>query len=1211
MTKFRIETGWKSALLTCALLFSGGLSGAVSATAQAPVVTTRTTLSTTLSGVAGKIAANKFGDVFQGSTFSDTVYEFPANGAAPIALFKLNTAYTGTGAAVGGVAVDANQNLYVTALFLTASSSSDSAIYELPYVNGSYPATYTLSAPVAACGANPTTVCAWGNFLSGIDGYYYGAWDFAIDGNGAGYLVTDYDGSSSSTNSGNNIYTCSAACEAHTSGAGPTIVAANLPHPVLSLAVDSAGDVFYADGSSHVYEVPAGTSTSVALGGSFNQTIGVSVDHAGNLYVTDCGALYELPLTNGSHSSVAPFEIVPLPGASTRTSGGGYNGGGVAVDREGNLYAATGFANLYKYSRNSGVFAAAVAPSGTSALTFNVVFNSTVTSTGVTATGAQAGDFQISASTCAAGGTPGSTCTFLATFQPAGVGLRRAGLIVSDSAGDSVPLALTGVGQGAGITVDPGAVTTVGTGFKAAAGVAVDTSGNLFVADSSAGTVYEYPAGTQMQTAIGTGFSAPTGLAVDGGGNLYVADAGGAGASGRILEIPLVAGAYSSASQTTIATGLGTLGGLFVDSYGTVFAADSTNKDVFSIPRAQFGQPGGATFGTGLTAPSDVAVDANGTLYIADPPANQVVLISAEGAQSTAGTGLSAPTGVAVDASGSVLIADQGNQRLVRVPNEAGVLNPNDQIAISTTISAPYAVRLDASGNLAVTDNNANVLVSVNRAQGSIVFSNVNVNTTSGAQPAYLSSEGTSSLGLSSPLYTAPTSPFSLMQGTPACTPGSTLAAGFSCQLSAAFSPTAPGPQSITTPFSVTALNTASPSLTLTGSGLQLTTPTVTLQQTSPAGQPQYGQSVVFTATVSGAVGTPAGNVVLFVDGSQQPGKPLSAGTATFTLSGLSGGQHTLYAQYPGDGVNYAAATSTPSLVIMVAQATSSTTVAIATTAIAPLSAAVGDPITFSSTLLPGSPGFFSGTVNYVSGGVTLASAPVVAGTGGTYTASITTTNVPAGNYQVTAVYTGNANYISSISTNSVGLQVVAISSEITLTPASTSITASAGKSGSTVITLGSLAGFQGGVDFKCTNLPAYATCQFNPAVLTLLASSTSTPLTVPSLTTTLTVSVNQPPLVTPTSISFGGSLLLALLLFGFRDLRKSWRLATAGLAAVFLLALMTAGLTGCGSATSTTTKGTFPVTVTAVGTPSVPATAPTSSANNATASFTLNVTVQ
>ena len=71
------------------------------------------------------------------------------------------------------------------------------------------------------------------------------------------------------------------------------------------------------------------------------------------------------------------------------------------------------------------------------------------------------------------------------------------------------------------------AITTLGGGFRSPVGVAVDGSGNVYIADYDNNAVKEMPAGcasSSCVTSLGGGFGHPSGVAVDGSGNVYVAE---------------------------------------------------------------------------------------------------------------------------------------------------------------------------------------------------------------------------------------------------------------------------------------------------------------------------------------------------------------------------------------------------------------------------------------------------------------------------------------------------------------------------------------------------------------------------------------------------------------------------------------------------------------------------------------------------------------
>ena len=106
-----------------------------------------------------------------------------------------------------------------------------------------------------------------------------------------------------------------------------------------------------------------------------------------------------------------------------------------------------------------------------------------------------------------------------------------------------------------GVVSSTSTVNTIGSGFNFPIGVAVDGSGNVFVADYGNNAVKEIVAlGGFHSTVntIGSGFSSPIGVAVDGSGNVFVADAG----NNAVKEIVAVGGVVSaSLTVNTIVSG--------------------------------------------------------------------------------------------------------------------------------------------------------------------------------------------------------------------------------------------------------------------------------------------------------------------------------------------------------------------------------------------------------------------------------------------------------------------------------------------------------------------------------------------------------------------------------------------------------------------------------------------------------------------------------
>jgi hypothetical protein len=166
------------------------------------------------------------------------------------------------------------------------------------------------------------------------------------------------------------------------------------------------------------------------------------------------------------------------------------------------------------------------------------------------------------------------------------------------------------------------------------------------------------------------------------------------------------------------------------------------------------------------------------------------------------------------------------------------------------------------------------------------------------------------------------------------------------------------------------------------------------------------GQSVTFTATVTGSGGTPTGTVT-FRDGTTAIGtSALSGNTATFTTSTLARGSHSITAVYSGDS-NFNTSTS-PTLTQTVNKGSTTTTV---TSSINP--SASGQSITFTATVSPVAPasGTLGGIVTFRDGTTSIGTGTLSGGI-----ATLTTSSLSVGTHSITAVYAGNVNFNTSTS---------------------------------------------------------------------------------------------------------------------------------------------------------------------------------------------------
>jgi len=220
------------------------------------------------------------------------------------------------------------------------------------------------------------------------------------------------------------------------------------------------------------------------------------------------------------------------------------------------------------------------------------------------------------------------------------------------------------------------------------------------------------------------------------------------------------------------------------------------------------------------------------------------------------------------------------------------------------------------------------------------------------------------------------------------------------------------------------------------------TTANTTTAVVSSVSSSVFGQSVTFTATISASntqAGAPTGTVQFQIDGGSA-GNPVSVNTtgsvttASFSATTLAVGSHTVTANYSGDSI-FASSSG------VLADGQSVTKAGTSTKVIASANpSSSGQAVTFTATVTvtgTGNPATVNptGVVNFFDGGTIIAQ-KTLNSTGGTTTASISSSGLSAGNHTITAAYAGDNDYLTS--TAGMMQRVNGLSGAFTTSPVST-----------------------------------------------------------------------------------------------------------------------------------------------------------------------------
>jgi sugar lactone lactonase YvrE len=632
----------------------------------------------------------------------------------------------GTGAAQRALARNYVLPLLLIVLaLLTAINVRAQSTYE-PY-------TFTTFAGLPPGSADGTGSAARFNSPSGV----------AVDSAGNTY-VADTVNSTIRKITPAGVVTTFAGLAGSTGSANGTGSAARFNGPV-AVTINSLGTIFVADTNNHTIRriTPTGSvSTFAGLAGNdgsadgtgstarFSFPSALAVDSANNIYVADTG--------NSTIRKITPARVVStfagLAGSTGSANGTGSTArfnlpAGVAVDR-----AGTG--NIYV--------------GDTSNFTIRQI-----TPAGVVTT--------LAGSPLMRGGAngTGSAARFL---LPEGMAVDSAGNIyVADQDASTIRKIAPGgvVSTFAGSFTKFGSLNGTGGAarFNLPGDVAVDSSNNLYVADSNNCTIRKITPAAAVTTLAGlaspghtngTGsaarFDFPQGVTVDTTGKIYVADS----VESAIRKIT------PTAVVSTFAGLPGTSG--YVDATGTaarfrfprwltvgaldnVYVGDTFNFVIRKITPS-------AVVSSVVTNPSNgagevrgVAMDGSGNIYTADLPHHTIRKITPDGTAtifaglndtpgSTNGIGSAArfnfPTGLAVDGAGNVYVGDSGNNIIRKITpaakvttfaGSAGLFGNTDGTGTAARFNSPFGVAVDHTGNVFVTDTGNNTIRKITPAR--------------------------------------------------------------------------------------------------------------------------------------------------------------------------------------------------------------------------------------------------------------------------------------------------------------------------------------------------------------------------------------------------------------------------------------------------------------------------------------------------------------
>ena len=625
--------------------------------------------------------------------------------------------------------------------------------------------------------------------------------------------------------------------------------------------------------------------------------------------------------------------------------------------------------------------------------------------------------------------TAGQTCTVQYTFNPTRPGNRAGGISLADTNGVLLGnLYLSSKGTGPQVAFPPTSATLPTTltagATRLANGLTLDAAGDIFFVNNT--TVYEIVAvggsipATPTVNQIATGFTTASAVVIDGSGNLFVADS----TAGTISEILSVGGAIpAGATARVVASGFTKPTSIRVDGSGDVYVADGTAiKEVIAANGVIPATPTVNTLITGVSVTA-ISLDGsgdvffnNGTTQISELPFGLAIPVPVA-------TVSNSVSGIAIDGSGDLYVASSAGKAVYEIVAVNGVIPASPTIlTLGTSYSGPVSVAVDANGNIFVGDTPATPAVLELNVQTppTLTFTSTAATTTSSDSPQTLTLANIGNTALSFPVPTTnatnpfPSTSYTVTGGTcPQLTTTSaaagTLAAGTTCTYSVSFTPATVGTMPGTLVISDTNLNASGASQTVTLAG-GLSTPVITV---SPVSAVVDVTPITLTASVAYTGLMPTGTVSFTVNSTSVSAScsgtssPLTC-TGSYSPSALVVGSYAVTATILADtSTNTATGSGTLSI-------TAGTPVVTVTNPNP--SIAIDASTTFTASVTPTSGVMPTGAISFTVGSTAIANCTSVALSSGS--ATCTTSSLPLGSPDViTATIAADSNFTTAFGT--------------------------------------------------------------------------------------------------------------------------------------------------------------------------------------------------